>query len=110
MTAPPRILVIGDVMNDVIVRPEGPLARGSDRRASIMVRPGGSAANQAAWLASFGVSVDFVARVGAADVESETARFTAIGVAPYLVGDPHRETGRVVPLFGGGGERACATG
>ena len=57
-------------MTDVIVRPEGPLARGSDRRASITVQPGGSAANQAAWLASFGVKVDFVARVGAADVET----------------------------------------
>ena len=32
--ASPRILVIGDVMTDVIVRPEGPLARGSDRRAT----------------------------------------------------------------------------
>ena len=40
--APPRILVIGDVMTDVIVRPEGPLARGSDRRASITFQPGGS--------------------------------------------------------------------
>jgi sugar/nucleoside kinase (ribokinase family) len=109
MTAPPRILVIGDVMNDVIVRPEGPLARGSDRRASIMVQPGGSAANQAAWLASFGVTVDFVARVGAADVESETARFTAIGVAPYLVGDPHRETGRLVALIDADGERSFLT-
>jgi sugar/nucleoside kinase (ribokinase family) len=109
MTAPPRILVIGDVMNDVIVRPEGPLARGSDRLASIMVRPGGSAANQAAWLASFGVSVDFVARVGTADVESETARFTAIGVAPYLVGDPHRETGRLVALIDADGERSFLT-
>ena len=69
-------------MTDVIVRPEGPLARGSDRRASITVQPGGSAANQAAWLASFGVNVDFVARVGAADVESETARFKAIHVSP----------------------------
>jgi sugar/nucleoside kinase (ribokinase family) len=77
--APPRILVVGDVMTDVIVRPEGPLARGSDRRARIAFRPGGSAANQAAWLASFGATVDFVACVGAADVESETARFKAIG-------------------------------
>ncbi len=48
MTKPPRILVIGDVMTDVIVRPEGPVVRGSDRRASIIVQPGGSAANQAA--------------------------------------------------------------
>ncbi|HSU99851.1 MAG TPA: PfkB family carbohydrate kinase [Roseiarcus sp.] len=105
----PRILIIGDVMTDVIVRPEGPLARGSDRRASISVQPGGSAANQAAWLASFGASVDFVARVGAADLESETARFKAIGVAPHLVGDPNRETGRLIALIDADGERSFLT-
>jgi hypothetical protein len=33
-------------MTHVIVRPEKPLARDSDRRASIAVQPGGSAANQ----------------------------------------------------------------
>ena len=38
-----RALVIGDVMTDVIVRPEGPIARGSDRRASTTFRPDGSA-------------------------------------------------------------------
>ena len=96
-------------MTDVIVRPEGPLARGSDRRASITVQPGGSAANQAAWLASFGVKVDFVARVGAADVESETARFKAIGVAPHLVGDRTHETGRLIALIDPDGERSFLT-
>jgi sugar/nucleoside kinase (ribokinase family) len=105
----PRILVIGDVMMDIIVRPEGPLARGSDRRASISFQPGGSAANQAAWLASFGVAVDFVARVGLADVESESARLKAIGVAPHLVGDPALETGRLVALIDADGERSFLT-
>ena len=109
MIASPRVLVIGDVMTDVIVRPEGPLARGSDRRASIRVRPGGSAANQAAWLASFGASVDFVARVGSSDVEREAARFKAIGVAPHLVGDLKHETGRLVALVDADGERSFLT-
>jgi sugar/nucleoside kinase (ribokinase family) len=107
--APPRLLVIGDVMTDVIVRPEGPVARGSDRRASITIQPGGSAANQAAWLASFGVAVDFVARVGAADVESETARFKAMGVASHLLGDPSHDTGRLVALIDPDGERSFLT-
>ena len=96
-------------MTDVIVRPEGPIARGSDRRASISVQPGGSAANQAAWLASFGVAVDFVARVGAADVETEMARFKAIGVAPHLVGDRTHETGRLIALIDPDGERSFLT-
>jgi sugar/nucleoside kinase (ribokinase family) len=103
------MLVIGDVMTDVIVRPEGPVVRGSDRRASITVQPGGSAANQAAWLAWCGAGVDFVARVGAADVEGETARFKAIGVTPHLVGDPNRETGRLIALIDPDGERSFLT-
>jgi sugar/nucleoside kinase (ribokinase family) len=104
-----RILVIGDVMVDVIVRPEGPLARGSDRRARITIEPGGSAANQAAWLASFGAKVDFVARVGLGDVERERARLEAIGVAPHLVGDPAHETGRLIALIDANGERSFFT-
>ena len=103
------ILVIGDVMTDIIVRPQGPLAKGSDTRARIAFRPGGSAANQAAWLASFGVEVDFVARVGAPDVESETARLKAAGVRPHLVGDGERETGRLVALIDPDGERSFLT-
>jgi sugar/nucleoside kinase (ribokinase family) len=109
MTRPPRILVIGDVMTDVIVRPEGPVARGSDRRASITVQPGGSAANQAAWLAHYCAGVDFVGRVGAADLESETARFREIGVTPHLVGDPIHETGRLIALIDPDGERSFLT-
>src|SRR5208337_126246 len=107
--APPRILLIGDVMTDVIVRPEGPLARGSDRRAAIAIEPGGSAANQAAWLASFGVAVDLVARVGAADVEAEASRLRQAGVTPHLVGDPERQTGRLVALIDPSGERSFFT-
>jgi sugar/nucleoside kinase (ribokinase family) len=104
-----RILLIGDVMTDVIVRPVGPLARGSDRRASIAVEPGGSAANQAAWLASFGVAVDFVARVGAADVGAEATRLSRAGVTPHPAGDPERPTGRLVALIDPNGERSFFT-
>ncbi len=109
MPAKQSILVIGDVMTDIVVHPQGPLARGSDRRASIAFRPGGSAANQAAWLAAFGAEVDFVARVGASDVESETARLKAAGVRPHLVGDGERETGRLVALIDPDGERSFLT-
>jgi sugar/nucleoside kinase (ribokinase family) len=96
-------------MVDVVVRPEGPIARGSDRRASVTVQPGGSAANQAAWLAYFGAGIDFVARIGAADIERETARFEAIGVTPHLVGDATHETGRLVALIDPDGERSFLT-
>jgi sugar/nucleoside kinase (ribokinase family) len=109
VSSPPRILLVGDVMTDVIVRPEGPLAKGSDRRAKIRFEPGGSAANQAAWLASFGVQVDLVARVGAADLVAEAARLARAGVTPHLVGDRERPTGRLVALIDPSGERSFYT-
>lgn len=108
-SSPPRILVVGDVMTDVLVRPEGPLAPGSDRRARIVVEPGGSAANQAAWLGHFGAAVDFVARVGAADVEAETARLRAAGVTPHLARDESAPSGRLVALIDRDGERSFYT-
>ena len=104
-----RILLVGDVMTDVIVKPQGPLAKGSDRRAIIRFEPGGSAANQAAWLAAFGVQVDLVARVGAADLEAEAARLVSVGVTPHLVGDPSLPTGRLVALIDAAGERSFYT-
>ena len=104
-----RVLVVGDLMTDIIVRPEGPLARGSDRRATIRVEPGGSAANQAAWLAHFGVAVDFVARVGAADLEAESARLAAAGVTPHLAADATLPSGRLVALIDPSGERSFYT-
>ncbi|HZZ59816.1 MAG TPA: PfkB family carbohydrate kinase [Roseiarcus sp.] len=107
--APPRILVVGDVMTDVIVRPEGPLAKGSDRRAAIRFEPGGSAANQAVWLALYGAQVDLVARVGLADVEAETERLARAGVTAHLVGDRDRPTGRLVALIDASGERSFYT-
>jgi sugar/nucleoside kinase (ribokinase family) len=107
--APPRVLLVGDVMTDVIVRPEGPLAKGSDRRAKIRFEPGGSAANQAAWLASYGVQVDLVARVGFADVEAESQRLERVGVTAHLVGVRGRPTGRLVALIDASGERSFYT-
>ena len=103
------MLVIGDVMTDVIVRPEGPLARGSDRRASIAFRPGGSAANQAAWLASFGVRS--ISSPGSARPTSRARRrgSRAMGVTPWLAGDAELETGRLIALIDADGERSFFT-
>ena len=103
------ILVIGDVMIDLLVRPEGPLAVGTDRRASIVARPGGSAANQAAWLAHFGIGVSFVGRVAAADHAAQTAAFRASGVEPHLAADAARESGRLIAIIDPSGERSFLT-
>src|SRR5476651_2524077 len=104
-----RVLAIGDVMIDLVVRPDGPIVFGSDRRAQIVTKQGGSAANQAAWLAHFGAEVDFAARVGARDLAEQSAIFREAGVAPHLVGDAERETGRLVAIVDVGGERSFLT-
>jgi ribokinase len=59
-----RIATLGDVMLDVIVRPEQPLARGDDVRAATRTGAGGQAANVAAWAASLGAEARCIAKRG----------------------------------------------
>lgn len=107
--SPRRVLVIGDVMTDVIVLPEGPIVRGSDRRAAIRSRPGGSGANQAVWLAAMGAPVAFVARVGAADRATYQNYFRGLGVTPLLSGDRAAASGVLVTIVDTDGERSFLT-
>ena len=100
------ILVVGDVMTDVIVRPHGPPVRGSDRAATIREAPGGSGANQAAWLGHLGVRVAFAGRVGAADAAAQAAGLRAHGVVPRLAADADLPTGILVTLLDPDGERS----
>jgi sugar/nucleoside kinase (ribokinase family) len=59
-----RIATLGDVMLDVIVRLEEPLARGDDVRARTRTGAGGQAANVAAWAASLGAVARCIAKRG----------------------------------------------
>jgi sugar/nucleoside kinase (ribokinase family) len=92
------ILVVGDVADDVVVRALEPLAQGTDTRAAIATRPGGSAANTAAWLGALGARVRFAGRVGAADAERHAAALAACGVDARLGADDDAPTGRSVVL------------
>lgn len=96
-------------MTDIICRPEGPLVLGSDRRAKIVSRPGGSGANQAVWLAACGLAVRFAARVAATDHAGFTARFAALGVEAAFVADPDLPSGTLVTLVSPDGERSFLT-
>jgi len=109
VSAKPRVLVIGDVMQDVIVRPSGPLVVGSDRAAHIEIHPGGSAASQAVWMARCGLAVDFVARVGRADVAALTRDFADVGVWAHLAADDRAQTGRLIALLDPDGQRSFLT-
>lgn len=101
-----RVLVVGDVMTDVIVAPEGPLVHGSDRRAKIRSRPGGSGANQAVWLGAMATKVVFAARVGADDKAMYEEYFRGLGVIPALAGDANEPSGVLVTILDPDGERS----
>jgi sugar/nucleoside kinase (ribokinase family) len=100
LAAVPRVLVVGDVMDDVIARPLGPILVDTDTPSEIEQRPGGSGANTACWLATEGVEVTFVGRVGRDDVDRQAALFAGPGVTTVLVGDD-RPTGSIVVISDG---------
>ena len=104
-----RVLVVGDVMTDVIVVPEGPIVKGSDRRATVRSRPGGSGANQAVWLGAMGAGVVFAARVGADDRSFYENYFRGLGVVPVLAGDREQPSGVLVTIVDPDGERSFLT-
>jgi sugar/nucleoside kinase (ribokinase family) len=104
-----RVLIVGDVIDDIVVTPLGSVTRDSDTTSRIRATPGGSAANQAAWLAAAGVSVTFVARVGAADVERHRAELAAFGVDALLVADADAPTGTIVVMLDADGGRTMYT-
>jgi sugar/nucleoside kinase (ribokinase family) len=59
-----RITTFGDVLLDVVVRLEEPLAPGGDVRAATRAGAGGQAANVAAWAAELGADAACIAKRG----------------------------------------------
>ncbi|MEO5806167.1 sugar kinase [Devosia sp.] len=104
-----RVLVVGDVMTDIIVLPEGGMVKGSDRRAQVRSRPGGSGANQAVWLGAMEADVLFAARVGAADRMGYENYFRGFGVVAVLAGDKDLPSGVLVTIVDPDGERSFFT-
>jgi len=108
----PAVIVIGDVITDLVVQLRQALVVASDTASTISMRPGGSGANQAAWLAYIApqLNVHFVGCVGQDpfgayhDVELRRS-----GVLPHLGVDPQRSTGTIVVLVDGDGERSMLT-
>ena len=84
-TAPSRrVVVFGDIVNDVVVVPKTAIRPDTDTTSTIRPRPGGSAANTAAWLGSLGTPTDFIGSVGLADVEYHAAELRKQNVEPHL--------------------------
>ena len=108
---PPRILVCGDVVNDVLVKPLDAAGSwpGSDTLATISARPGGAAANQAAWMAYLGVDVVFAGRAGARDAAYHRRELARAGVRARLAADREAGTGSIVIMVAPDGERTMFT-
>src|SRR5215203_2504422 len=102
------VCALGDLLLDVIVRLDGPLAAGDDSTARTTLVPGGQAANVAAWAAALGAVARIVAVRSGGDVgaiverELERRRVEVCGPA----GD---RTGVVVSLVEPTGERTMAS-
>jgi ribokinase len=103
------ICCLGDLVLDVIVRLEQPLATGADATSRIVLRPGGQAANVAAWVAALGGSARFVGKHGADDAGALAAiRLRELGVEVAGPVEPEGN-GVIVSLVHPTGERTmCA--
>jgi sugar/nucleoside kinase (ribokinase family) len=94
------VLAVGDVIDDVIVRPAGPIATDTDTPSAIERTAGGSAANTACWLGAAGVGATLVATVGREDVGRHAALLAERGVRAVLKASD-RTTGTIVVLSQG---------
>jgi sugar/nucleoside kinase (ribokinase family) len=63
-TGSPRVVVLGDLVLDVVLSPEGPLRRGTDVAGLVTFRQGGSASTTARWFARLGLDTVLVTAVG----------------------------------------------
>ncbi len=102
-------MVVGDVMNDVVVRPQAPIDVATDTESKIDFSFGGSAANQAAWLAALGSATRFAGRAGVADGAGHRQALQQFGVDVRLAEDSGLATGTVVVLVSPDGERSMFT-
>jgi sugar/nucleoside kinase (ribokinase family) len=96
-----RIVVVGDLVNDIVVIPRGSMRNDTDTDARIQPRPGGSAANTAAWAGSVGGDVDFLGTVGSADADHHAELLRHAGVVPHLHVEPGMPTGAIVLVVEG---------
>ena len=95
-----KILVIGDVIEDVIVIPESEIRPNTDTKSTIHKSMGGQAANVASWLAYLGVQTRFVGCVGLSDVRKLDSELDQHGIETALQSSA-KPTGSLVVLVQG---------
>lgn len=109
-----RVLCIGDIALDVIVKLEiaggsdgfSRLRYGSDTPSRVITRGGGAAANVASWLSTTDIGVDLLVRIGDDSVGSALVdELKSQGVRCHVRRIPEVATGTVVVLVDRSGER-----
>jgi ribokinase len=104
------ILAVGDLVWDVLAKPDRMLLPGGDTTGRIALAPGGSAANVAAWVARVGAPAGFVGKVGAdalGDLIIEDMRRE--GVDLHVSRTAERDTGVILVLVDLAGQRSMVT-
>lgn len=96
-----KVLVIGDVIDDIVVRPKGLIRTDTDTASDITITSGGSAANFACWLASFGIKPTLYARVNKKDQVRFESELKEFGVETELQLDDELPTGAIVVIAEG---------
>jgi sugar/nucleoside kinase (ribokinase family) len=103
------MLSIGDLVLDITIVPEGPLALNDDNPAGITVSGGGQSANFCAWAAKLGEPARLVTRVGDDNGgRLLVAEMQDLGVDVRAVWATE-PTGAIAVLVGPKGERTMAT-
>lgn len=95
-----RVLVIGDVIDDIIVVPESEIRKDTDTVAKISQTLGGSAGNIASWASYAGADVTFIGCVHNKDIDRVEKQFAAYGVKVALQRSD-KETGKLVSIVEG---------
>jgi sugar/nucleoside kinase (ribokinase family) len=96
------LICVGDVMLDVRVD-AGALARGGDVHGKVVIQPGGTSSNAAAWAAATGASARVHAKVGR-DMQGRLLRteLEARGVEASLVEAERSPTGTMLVVYEAG--------
>jgi ribokinase len=110
MSASRSIVAVGDLVWDVLVKPDGILLPGGDTTGQIQLAPGGSAANVAVWIARSGGEAGFVGAVGK-DVFGDLVldNMAQEGVALHVHRTEQRDTGVILALIDRAGQRSMVT-
>ncbi|HEX5469336.1 MAG TPA: PfkB family carbohydrate kinase [Gaiellaceae bacterium] len=103
------ICTLGDLLLDVVVRLDGPIAEDTDTYGRSRVAPGGQAANVAAWVAALGGNARFIGK--RADDPAGAVLTEALGRRGVDLAGPVEEsgTGTVVSVATPDGQRTMLT-